>query len=53
MIQHKENLLVKFLKWIGIIKEYEVNKAEMCKEAQDICDHKCENCAWNELRGTL
>ena len=29
-----------------------VLKAEMCKSAKGICEHKCDDCAWNIQRGT-
>ena len=30
--------------------EREIEKEQMCKEAQGICNHECENCAWNAKR---
>ena len=45
----KESIFIRFLKWIGIIKEYEISKSEMCKNAQNICSHNCSICAWGEL----
>lgn len=44
----KENIFIRFLKWIGLIKEYEISKSQMCKKAQNICDHNCDTCAWAE-----
>ena len=44
----KESLLIRFLKWIGLIKEYEVSKKEMCKRAQSVCSKNCDSCAWHE-----
>ena len=48
----KENILIRFLKWIGIIKKRDIKngivyipKSEMCKNAQNICDHNCAACA--------
>lgn len=46
----KKNIFIRFLKWIGVIKEYEVTKSEMCKNAQSICNRDCEDCAWNAER---
>ena len=48
MSEKKDNFLIRFLKRIGLIKEYEVSKSEMCKKAQSICKHNCDNCAWKE-----
>ena len=42
----RENLLIRILKRLGIITEYEVGKEDMCKQAQSICNHDCEHCAW-------
>lgn len=43
----KESWFIRLLKKIGLIKTYEVNKKEMCKQARSICDKKCYKCAWN------
>ena len=37
------SLLIPFL----ITKE-EVSKSEMCRQAQRVCNHECEDCAWNQ-----
>lgn len=50
MNEHKDNIFIRFLKWVGLIKEYEVQKSEMCKAAQDICSRDCEDCAWREYK---
>lgn len=42
----KESLIYKIMKWLGIIKTYEVSKQEMCESAKHICNRKCEGCAW-------
>lgn len=42
----RENLLIRILKRLGLIVEYEVSKENMCKQAQSICNHDCVNCAW-------
>ena len=42
------SILYRFLKWIGLIKSYEVSKKEMCEKAKSICNGNCETCAWNE-----
>lgn len=47
MREYKEKWYIKLLKWFGIIKTYEVNKEEMCKLAQNQCNHHCTYCAWN------
>ena len=41
-------LFYRLLKWIGMIKTYEVSKKEMCKNAKSVCNKNCESCAWNE-----
>lgn len=43
-----QSWLFKLLKMIGIVKEYEVSKKEMCDYARSICDENCVDCAWNE-----
>ena len=49
----RENILVRILKWLGIITEVEVNKEDMCKQAQSICNHDCERCVWKPKRGKI
>lgn len=44
----KESLFHRFLKWIGLIKTYEVSKKEMCENAKSVCNGNCESCAWHE-----
>lgn len=44
----KETFIYRFLKWLGLIKTYEVSKSEMCKQAQSVCHRNCESCAWHE-----
>lgn len=44
----KESWFYKLLKWLGLIKTYEVSKKQMCENAKPICDKNCETCAWNE-----
>lgn len=44
----KENIFIRFLKFIGLIKEVPVSKNIMCEQAQNICNHNCESCAWKE-----
>ena len=48
MREEKESFIILFLKKIGLIKEYEIPKSEMCKNAQSICNHDCNACAWKE-----
>lgn len=43
----KENIIIRFLKFIGLIEEKPVSKKEMCKLSFNICDRECELCAWN------
>ena len=45
MTEH-ENIFIRILKRLGIITEFEVSKEDMCKQAQSICNHDCEHCAW-------
>lgn len=47
MSEYKEKWFIKLLKWLGIIKTYEVSKEEMCELAQSQCNHHCTYCAWN------
>ena len=49
-MSERENLLIRILKRIGIIVEVEVSKEEMCKQAQSMCNHDCDNCAWGERK---
>lgn len=44
----KESWIYKLLKWLGLIKTYEINKKEMCENAKSICNKNCESCAWYE-----
>ena len=44
----KESWFYRFLKWIGLIKTYEVGKKEMCESAKSVCNRNCETCAWHE-----
>ena len=45
MSEH-ENILIRILKRLGIVTEVKVSKADMCKQAQSVCNHDCERCAW-------
>ena len=47
-MNEKENIFIRFFKWIGLIEKRPVNKSEMCKQAQDICNKKCDECIWAE-----
>lgn len=42
----KESILIKFLKFVGIIKPYEISKKEMCDRAKSICNKNCDSCTW-------
>lgn len=46
-MREKENFLIRVLKALHIIKSQQVDKADMCKSAQDVCNHNCETCAWH------
>ena len=43
----KESWFYRLLRWFGLIKSYEVSKAEMCERAKSVCSGKCNKCAWN------
>lgn len=47
-----QRILLKILKKLGLIKEFEVDKSDMCKRAIDsgVCPNACEICAWNSER---
>lgn len=45
---NKESWIYKLLKWIGLIKEYEVSRKEMCEKSKSICNMNCESCVWHE-----
>lgn len=49
MTEH-ENLVMRILKRLGLIVEYEVSKEDVCKQAQSICNHDCDHCAWQTKR---
>lgn len=49
-MKNKEPIIIRFLKWIGLIKEITVSKSEMCKQAQNVCNHDCDSCAWAERK---
>lgn len=42
-----QRILTKMLKKLGLIREYEVDKAEMCRRAVEssVCPKTCESCA--------
>lgn len=42
-----ESLIVRILKGLGFITRIEISKEDMCKQAQNVCGHNCEDCAWN------
>lgn len=48
----RENIFIRIFERLGIIKEFEVSKEDMCKRAQSICHHDCEHCAWNTERSS-
>lgn len=43
-----QRILLKILKKVGIIKEFEVDNSEMCQRAvsSGVCPNSCEICAW-------
>lgn len=47
-MEEKESLFIRLLKKIGLIKEVEIDKNAMCKNAQSVCNHNCECCIWRE-----
>lgn len=47
MINKKESFIKKFLRFIGLIKNVEIPKQTMCEQAQNVCNHNCNSCAWN------
>lgn len=47
-MSEKENIIIRILKWLGIIEEKPISKSEMCKQAQNVCNHNCDSCAWSE-----
>lgn len=44
----KANIFIRLLMWLGFYVH--VSKSEMCRQAQGVCDHHCEICAWAEER---
>ena len=44
----KETWFYRVLKRIGLIKEYKINKKEMCERAKSVCSGDCECCIWHE-----
>ena len=46
-------LLTKFLKKIGVVKEVKIDKSVMCRRAVEsgVCPNCCEKCAWSESVG--
>lgn len=44
----EESWLYRLLRRLGLIKSYEVSKKEMCKQAQTVCNKRCNSCAWHE-----
>lgn len=49
MREYKENFIIRFLKWIGLIKEYEIPKSVMCLQSKATCNRNCEMCAWSDI----
>lgn len=47
-----QRILLKILKKSGLIREFEVDKADLCKRAvkSGVCPNACEICAWNSDR---
>lgn len=46
----EENIIVRFLKFIGLIEERPVSKSKMCELAQNVCNHECNSCAWADRK---
>ena len=49
-MRERENILIRILKWLGIIIDVEVSKEDMCRQAQSVCNRDCEHCAWQTER---
>lgn len=49
-MNEKENIIIRLLKIIGLVKEIPVSKSEMCEQAQNVCNHECNLCAWAERK---
>lgn len=47
-MREKESWLHKLLTWLKIIGPYEVSKKDMCINARNTCNRKCDSCAWKE-----
>ena len=45
----KESIFIKFFRWLGLVEKRPISKSEMCKQAQDICNHNCDSCVWAEM----
>lgn len=49
----KPKLYQRFIRFIlekfGIIETVAVSKKQMCENAQSICSHNCNSCAWYEV----
>jgi len=46
----KENIIVRFLQWLGLIKKTEVNKSvcnRECEVNKSVCNRECDECIWN------
>jgi hypothetical protein len=46
-MEEHESLIIRILKRLGIITRIEISKEDMCKQAQDVCNYNCEDCAWS------
>lgn len=44
----KESWFYRLLKWLGLVKTYEVSKKEICEQAKFMCNKDCKHCAWYE-----
>lgn len=46
----KEPIIIKILRWLGLFEKRPISKSEMCKQAQDVCNHNCDSCAWADRK---
>lgn len=46
-MEEYENIWIHILKRLGIITRIEISKEDMCRQARNVCNHNCEDCAWS------
>jgi len=47
-MNRKGPILIKILEWLGLLEKRQISKSDMCKQAQDVCNHNCDSCAWGD-----